>query len=255
MQLIPQAREALNLLEKKKVRDKAGKFVVEGEHLVLESFRDAEFVVHSVEGLAAREAAARKIPCFKVSKKVFSFLTSVETPQGVLAVVKKREWKLADLLRSAGTIVYCAGVQDPGNLGTIVRSADAAGAAGVIVSRGTADPYNQKVIRSTMGSIFHLPLVQAEDDGEMIASLKKAGVRVVGADMSGKDYWGADLTGPVAVMIGNEGAGIPEKLLAACDEVIRVPMPGKAESLNAAMSASLILYEALRQRWSKESKH
>ena len=254
MQLIPQVREALGLLEKKKIRDKAGKFVVEGEHLVLEALKDAEYVIYSAESPAVRAAASSRISSFKVSRKLFSLLTSVETPQGVLAVVKKREWNLEDVIRSAGTIIFCAGIQDPGNLGTVIRSADAVGAAGVIVSRGTVDPFNQKTIRSTMGSLFHLPLVQIDDEEESIRALKKRGIKVIGADMSGKDYWGAELSGPVTVLIGNEGAGLQDKVLAACDEVVKIPMPGRAESLNAAMSASLIMYETLRQKWSKESK-
>jgi TrmH family RNA methyltransferase len=252
MQLISQVKEALSLIEKKKTRRKEGKFVVEGEHLVIEAGPDIEFILYSADMQAVRAASGRGIQCYRISKKVFSLLTSVETPQGVLAVVKKKEYTVRDILDRAGIIVLCVGVQDPGNLGTIIRGADAAGAAGVMLSRGTADLYNQKVIRSTMGSLFHLPVLKIDDLEETVRSFKRSKIKVVGADVSGKDYWRSDLSGPAALLIGNEGAGLPENVLKICDEVVKIPMPGKAESLNAAVSATVIMYEAVRQKWSKE---
>ncbi len=105
-----------------------------------------------------------------------------------------------------------------------------------------------------MGSIFHFPVLQAEDELTCIRAVKEHGIRVVGADIAGRNYWTADLTGPTMVLIGNEGAGLPDQLIDACDEVVSVPMPGRSESLNAAISASLIMYEGLRQKWLKESK-
>jgi len=249
MQLIPQAREALNLLEKKKAREKEKRFVVEGEHLVYEAAEDIIYVLYSAELPAAAWAKKKGIPAYKVSKKVFELLTSVETPQGVLAVVKKPEYSLNDVLANANPlIVLCVGIQDPGNLGTIIRSADAVSAAGVLLSKGTVDLYNQKVIRSTMGSLFHLPVVEAGEVKEIIKEFKDKGIKLVAADAEGKNYWQSVLSGPSAILIGNEGAGLPDEILKQCDETVKIPMPGKAESLNAAMAASLIMYEALRQR-------
>jgi len=253
MQLIPQAREVLSLLEKKKARERENKFVVEGEHLVYEAAEHIDYIVHSAVLSVVSWAKKKGIPIYKVSKKVFEFITSVETPQGVLAVVKKPEYSLKDILaRTNPLIILCAGIQDPGNLGTIIRSADAVSASGVLLSAGTAGLYNQKVIRSTMGSLFHVPVVEAGGVEEIIKELKSRGIKLVAADAKGKNYWQSELTGPVAIVIGNEGAGLPDEILRLCDETVNIPMPGKAESLNAAMAATLILYEALRQRWQKE---
>jgi len=250
MQLIPQAREVLNLLEKKKAREKEKRFVVEGEHLVYEAAENIIYVLYSAELPAVAWAKKKGIPAYKVSKKVFELLTSVETPQGVLAVVEKPEYSLKDILaKTDPLIILCIGIQDPGNLGTIIRSADAVSAAGVLLSKGTVDLYNQKVIRSTMGSLFHLPVVEAGEVKEIIKEFKDKGIKLVAADAEGKNYWQSVLSGPSAILIGNEGAGLPDEILKQCDETVKIPMPGKAESLNAAMAASLIMYEALRQRW------
>jgi len=254
MELIPEARLALSLLEKRKIREKEGKFVVEGEHLVEEAGDKLIHLIYSADLPVVKKAASKGIPAFKVSKKIFGFLTSVETPQGVLAVVKKPEYALKIILKKPDPlIVFCVEIQDPGNLGAIIRSADAVGAAGVLLSKGTVDLYNQKVIRSSMGSIFHLPVLEVGEAGEEAEKLKAKGLKLIAADTSGKkNYWEAGYGGATAILVGNEGAGLPQNILGICDEVVKIPMPGRAESLNAAMAASIILYEALRQRWSKE---
>lgn len=248
MRMLPEVRLAMGLLEKRKVREDEKKFVVEGEHLIEEAGEMVDFIIHT-RALPPKLSAGRRT--VKVSQKEFACLTSVETPAGLLAVVRKTERMLADI--QPGLVVFCVEIQDPGNLGTIIRSADAAGAKGVILSRGTVDLYNQKVIRSTQGSLFHLPIVQVKDTLETVGQLKKRGWRVVATEGGGaKPHFKADLTGPVAILVGNEGAGLPEDVLKSADEVVSIPMPGKAESLNAAMAATVILYEAVRQRWSKE---
>jgi len=254
MRLIPEARLALSLLEKRKVREKEGKFVVEGERLIKEAQDQIRFLIYCERLPIVNWAERQNIPVYKVSRKIFELLTSVETPQGVLAVVLKPEYHLRDVFKTRDPLlVYCAEIQDPGNLGAIIRSADAVGAAGVLLSKGTVDLYNQKVIRSTMGSLFHLPVVEAGRVEEGIKVLKDRGIRLMATDPeSKKDYWEADFKGPTAILVGNEGAGLAGSILNECDEVIRIPMPGKAESLNAALATSIILYEALRQRWSKE---
>lgn len=248
MRMLPEVRQALGLIEKRKAREDEGKFVVEGEHLIEEAGEKVEFIIHT-RALPPRLAAGKKT--VKVSQKEFACLTSVETPAGLLAVVRKPEATLLDI--KPGLVIFCVEIQDPGNLGTIIRGADAAGAKGVILSWGTVDLYNQKVIRSTQGSLFHLPIVQVKDTAETIEQLKKRGWKVVATEGGGaKPHFKADLSGPVVILIGNEGAGLPDDVKDLADEVVSIPMPGKAESLNAAMAATVILYEAVRQRWSKE---
>ncbi|MFA4966603.1 MAG: RNA methyltransferase [Candidatus Margulisiibacteriota bacterium] len=250
MQLLPQVKEVLGLIEKKRIREKDGRFVVEGEHLALEAGENIDYILYSSELPAVKILKAKGIPAYKVSKRDFELLTSVETPQGILAVARKPEHLIGDVLSASDPlIVYCIGIQDPGNLGTIIRSADAAAASAVLLSKGTVELYNQKVIRSTMGSLFHLPVIEFGEAEKGVKELKARGIKLIAADLSGKsNYWQAKLSGPVAILIGNEGAGLPPEILSMCDEVVKIPMPGKSESLNAAMSATLILYEALRQR-------
>lgn len=243
-----EVRLAMGLLEKRKTREKEGAFVVEGEHLVEEAGDLVKFILFSRGRLPQKFSKKKTV---KISPREFAQLSSVETPAGIMAVVEKPEQTLADI--KPGLIVFCVEIQDPGNLGTIIRGADAAGATGVILSRGTVDLYNQKVIRSTQGSLFHLPIVSVRDTAEAIGQLKKRGIKVVAAEGSAnRPHFKADLAGPVAILIGNEGAGLPDEIKKLADEVVSIPMPGKAESLNAAMAATVILYEAVRQRWSKE---
>jgi len=250
MQLLPQVREALGLLEKKKTREKEGRFVVEGERLVLEAEQYIDYVLYSMELPAVKTLRNKGLPAYKVSKKEFELLTSVETPQGILAVARKPDHSLKKILSvSDPLLIGCIKIQDPGNLGTIIRSADAAGATAVLLSKGTVELYNQKVVRSTMGSLFHLPVVEFGEAIIGLKELKSKGIKLVAADLSGKkNYWQADLSGPTAILIGNEAAGLSGDILKICDETVKIPMPGKAESLNAAMSATLVMYEALRQR-------
>jgi TrmH family RNA methyltransferase len=248
MRILPEVRLALGLLEKRKTREDEGAFVVEGEHLIEEAGDRVVFIL-TPRVLPPKLARGRRV--VKVSQKEFTRLTSVETPTGIMAVVEKPEHTLADI--KPGLIVFCVEIQDPGNLGTIIRGADAAGATGVILSRGTVDLYNQKVIRSTQGSLFHLPIVQVKDTAETVGQLKKQGIKVIATEGSGgKPHFKTDLSGPVVILIGNEGAGLPAGVKDLADEVVSIPMPGRAESLNAAMAATVILYEAVRQRWSKE---
>lgn len=239
-----------NLLEKRRARHKEHRFVVEGPHLVEESGDLIDFVIYS-ERLPILEKLKQKgIDCSKVSHEQFADISEVETPQGILAVVREHEFGLRDVLKSSNPlVVFCAGVQDPGNLGTIIRTADAVGASGVIVSRGTVDLYNGKVIRSTMGSLFHLPITHVDDVQETIEYLKGRKIRIVATDARAeKEYFSADLKGPTAILVGNEGAGLAEEIVKSADEAVKIPMPGKAESLNVGISTAVVLYEALRQR-------
>ena len=140
------------------------------------------------------------------------------------------------------------GLQDPGNVGTLIRTAEAVGATEVLMSRNTADPYSPKVVRSTMGTIFRVSVRITEDLPSAIEELKKKGVVIFGTHLSGTDFYEADLTGPAAFLIGNEGNGLSEAVAATADRLLKIPMEGKVESLNAAVSGSVVAYEAYRQR-------
>ncbi|MBU0671861.1 MAG: RNA methyltransferase [Candidatus Margulisbacteria bacterium] len=238
------------LLEKRNARRKEGRFVVEGPHLVEEAVDQLDFVIYSEQLPLVSKLADLGVDCYKVSKKQFAEVSDVETPQGILAVVKQRQFQLSDLFNSVEPlIVFCVEVQDPGNLGTIIRTADAVGAAGVVLAKGTVDLYNSKVIRSTMGSLFHLPIVMVPDTVAAIEQLKKQLVRLIAADILGSDdYFDVDYIGKTAILVGNEGAGLPTNITDLCDQTVKIPMPGRAESLNVGVSTAVVLYEALRQR-------
>lgn len=180
---------------------------------------------------------------------VVAACSQVETSQGVLAIVEPPHAALSDVLNADGLILAVADrLQDPGNLGTIIRIADAAGATAVLVTHGTVDPYNPKAVRATMGSLFHLPVVIAAP-GEAIVLLRQRGARILVADPSGTTaYDEADYRAPIAIVLGNEGEGPDPGWRTAADATVRIPVYGRAESLNVAVAAALLLYEVKRQR-------
>ena len=180
-----------------------------------------------------------------------SVLTT-ENPQSVAALVETPDWTWAHLFgphhTSAALIVVLAGIQDPGNLGTIVRSAEAFGASGIVTLPGTVSPWNPKAVRASAGSVFRLPLM-ASTEQEMLEELREAGVRIITTAMRrAQPADQADLTIPVAIIIGNEGNGVAPNLASKADARITIPCPGPVESLNAAVATSVLLYEVARQR-------
>ena len=189
-----------------------------------------------------------------VSDNVFDSAVPSETPQGVAALVRWKEFSLDDPLErlQVGPLLVVVGLQDPGNLWTILRSAEAFGSAGVVLGEGTVSPFNAKVIRASAGSIFRLPVVVAKSAGELesiCARLRRDGVRLIATSShKGTPIDQALLTGKQAVLIGNEGAGLPRALMSQADELIAIPHAAQVESLNAGVAASIVLYEAARQR-------
>jgi len=189
----------------------------------------------------------KKIIC--VPDELFSRISETRTPQGVMAVADIPGYDSDSVLMKAGRIVALENLQDPGNIGTIIRSADACGFDAVLLSRDCADPYNPKTVRSTMGSVFHIPVIVAEDFYGALDALKKKGVLLAAAHTrNAMPCWQADRKGDVAVIIGNEGSGITDKIIEISDVTIMIPMEGKAESLNASAAASILIYECLRQK-------
>jgi len=182
--------------------------------------------------------------------KLFSGVVPSETPQGVAALVRYRQSSLEDVFQQleGGPLVAVAGLQDPGNLGTIVRSAEAFGAAGVLLGEGTVSLFNPKVVRGSAGSIFRLPIVRVRL-AEVLPQLREQGVRLIATSShKGAPLPQANLAGPLAVVIGGEGRGLPRDLLAEVDEIIAIPHTPQVESLNAGVAASIVLYEIRRQR-------
>jgi TrmH family RNA methyltransferase len=186
--------------------------------------------------------------------KLFNASVPSEAPQGVAALVKVKQFSLEDVLEclQVGPILVVVGLQDPGNLGTMLRSAEAFGSAGVVLGEGTVSPFNSKVIRASAGSIFRLPVVVAKSAGGMekiCATMRSAEVRLIATSShKGTALDQAKLTGPVAIFVGSEGSGLSRELLAQVDELVTIPHATQVESLNAGVAGSLVLYEALRQR-------
>jgi TrmH family RNA methyltransferase len=181
---------------------------------------------------------------------VFASAVSTESPQGVAALVKLRPHKFEDLLESApgSLLVGVAGIQDPGNLGTIIRSAEAFGARAVLLGEKTVSHFNSKTVRGSAGSIFREPLLRVKLI-ESITALKQQGVRVLATSShKGKPLHQADFTGSAMIVVGNEGAGVPQEILSLADELVTIPHSPRVESLNAGIAASILLYEAARQR-------
>ncbi len=182
--------------------------------------------------------------------EVFASAVSTESPQGVAALVKLRPHKFEDLLDSASDSLFVgvAGIQDPGNLGTIIRSAEAFGARAVLLGEKTVSHFNPKTVRGSAGSLFREPLIRVKL-GESIVRLKQQGVRVLATSShKGKPLQQADFTGAAMIVVGNEGAGVPQEILSQADELVTIPHSPRVESLNAGIAASIMLYEAARQR-------
>jgi RNA methyltransferase, TrmH family len=194
-------------------------------------------------------ARAARVPLTEVSEGVMAHLTSTVTPQGIVAVARFVDVPLEGLPGDIGLVPILCAVRDPGNAGTILRAADASNASGVVFSRSSVDVYNSKTVRASAGSLFHLPVVREADSGEAVAALRRRRAGVLAAAAEGRrSLYEVDLTGPTAVLFGNEAWGLPPETLALADDTVRVPIEGDAESLNLAAAGALVLFEAARQR-------
>ena len=182
--------------------------------------------------------------------KLFASAVPSDAPQGVAALARWKEFSLEDVLArsQAGPLLAIAGVQDPGNLGTILRSAEAFGAGGVLLGEGTVSPFNPKVVRASAGSVFRLPVARAKLS-EALGSMKEHGLRLVAtASHKGTPLDQANLSGPLAIFIGSEGAGLSRDLIKEMDEVVAIPQAPQVESLNVGVATSIVLYEVMRQK-------
>ncbi|MBQ9608198.1 MAG: RNA methyltransferase [Lachnospiraceae bacterium] len=265
-------------------RNEQGLYIIEGIRMFREIPTEDIHSVYVSESAVERfeaeltdalgETYAEADNFFVVSDRLFESISDTGTPQGILALVKMRKLCIDDVLyaedincndKKVGKgdlanpdnkqgnntdlfILIIEKLRDPGNLGTIIRTAEGAGVTGIIISSDSVDIYNPKVVRSTMGSIFRVPIYISDNLVEDIKALKEKGITVYGAHLKGKNIYDKDFTTSCAFLIGNEGNGLSDEVSSTADELIKIPMKGKVESLNAATSTAVIAYEVLRQR-------
>jgi RNA methyltransferase, TrmH family len=255
--LVKELRQAFGHAE----RSEEGYCAIEGVRIVEEAIRSglrfrAVFFKESAQNLAERllPQIGANVETLLLPDKLFDGSVPSETPQGVAALVRLKEFSLDDVLErlQVGPVIVLIGLQDPGNLGTILRSAEAFGSAGVVLGEGTVSPFNSKVIRASAGSVFRLPVILAKAAGgvdEISARLRKQSARLIATSShKGTPLDQAQLTGSTAVFIGSEGSGLPRTIMAQVDEMIAIPHTAQVESLNAGVAGSIVLYEAARQR-------
>lgn len=252
----PQVKAAA-ALHRRRERDRTGRYLVEGPNAVAEALTDGVVeTLYVVDDLAdAYGGVNGDVELVVVAEHVLERLADTRTPQGVVAVARRRPAVLDDVV-GTGFLVICWEVADPGNLGTIIRTADAAGAAGVVVTRGSVDPWNPKAVRASTGSLTHLPIVVDVDGAEILSACRAAGQRVAALDTAGAtsvDEPGA-LAPPVALVFGNEAHGLPAHLVAEADLTVAVPRYGRAESLNLAAAVAVTVYAAARETHGEPGK-
>lgn len=253
----PKIKQIVQWQNKAGERRSAGIFLAEGDKLFeeapQESIRQIYITEEALKRIGKSPERKRKLDNVgyeTVAREVFGRMSDTRTPQGILCVVRRPEYTLAQLLQ-AGTplLMVLEDLQDPGNLGTIIRTGEAAGITGVIMNNGTVDIYNPKTIRATMGSVFRVPFLYVDNLPQTIGTLRRGGIHTYAAHLEGKtDYDDCSFREPTAFLVGNEGKGLMAETAAQAERYLRIPMEGKTESLNAAIAASLLLYEAYRQR-------
>ncbi|HTU41432.1 MAG TPA: RNA methyltransferase [Candidatus Aquilonibacter sp.] len=249
-----------------------GDCAIEGLRIVEEAIRShlrfsAIFFRQSSQEIAGRllPQIGAHVETLLLADKLFDSVVPSESPQGVAAIVRPKQFAFEDLIERLhlGPVAVLAGLQDPGNLGTILRSSEAFGSAGVIVGEGTVSPFNSKAVRASAGSVFRLPMLLGQGSrekggvelGEICQSLRAKQMRLIGTSShKGTPLHEADLTRSCAIFLGNEGAGLPRDLMSRMDETVSIPHMPQVESLNAGVAASIVLYEAARQRGLRQSQ-
>ena len=247
-------KQVMNLIKKAKARNESGLFVAEGLRIFKEIPREQIDSIFVSESFLKEEERKHLIDGMKyevLTDEVFQVMSDTKTPQGILALVKQHAYTLEDLTRVPGPafLMILENIQDPGNLGTIIRAGEGAGITGVLMNSTTADIYNPKVIRSTMGSVFRVPFAYTDDLAASILQLKNKGIKLYAAHLNGRNnYEKEDYTVDTGFLIGNEANGLTEDTARLADAYIKIPMMGSVESLNAAVAASVLMFETARQR-------
>ncbi len=245
----PKIKQVALLRDKARARREEGAYVVEGLRMFREiPAGDVREVYVTQDFYNKNESLCSTYKDLQVvSDKVFEKIADTVTPQGIVAVVSMKETSLEDVLKG-DFLLFLENIQDPGNLGTLFRTAEGAGVKGIIISKGSADIYNPKVIRSTMGSIFRMPYIYVEDIASVI-SKEASNMNIYAAALEGaKDYTTVSYTGRCGILIGNEGNGLKNETIKAAGKSVYIPMQGSVESLNASISGAILMYEAARQR-------
>lgn len=243
-------------LKEKKYRDLNNEYVVEGIKMIKEAIKEKAVIKHIVvcEENANNGAIDKKLlyeiakyECIYVNKKIFSLISDVQNPQGILAVIEKNNSE-ENIDYKQDVIVVLDGIQDPGNLGTILRTIDSVGLNQVIVSKETADSYNPKVVRSTMGAIFRVNIIESDNLLDTLKNMKRHKYKIMATSLETEhSIYDVDYNKKV-IVIGNEANGVSQEILDYADEKIKIPMLGKTESLNASVATAVILYEYVRNK-------
>lgn len=251
--------KSIRKLKDKKYRDIENKYIIEGIKLIEEAIEEKAKIdtVIICEDCIANKTIEQKLMyeiakynCIYVSEKVFNAVTEVTNPQGILAVVNK-ENKESDINYDEDVIVVLDGIQDPGNLGTILRTVDSVGLSQIIVSNKTADAYNPKVVRSTMGAIYRVKVIESNNLIKTLMEIKKHKYKILATSLETKESLYDVEFNKKVIVIGNEANGVSKEILEIADEKIKIPMLGKTESLNASVATGVILYEYVRKRIKK----
>ncbi len=252
----PLVREAARLLRS---RDRNGPFLIEGPNLLEAALRrgsngsveriffTADYYKNNRPYLESAFSEAATADLFELSPHAFKKLCDTETPQGIAAIARCEPGRIDYFDLSKGPVVIFAGVSDPGNLGTIIRTADASGASGAIVLEGTCDVFGPKALRASAGSVFNIPIMHSKSKN-VLEELKAMGIRIaVAVPAGGEDLYSVKLVPPLAIVFGNEAQGVGKEFLKQADLLVSIPVKGGTESLNVAAAAAVLLYEALRQ--------
>ena len=239
-------------LSQKKVRENNGLFLIEGTRLIEEANSCGIKIKYLIINETAENVPKINQDCqvLRLPNNLFKKVSDTVSSQGIIAVVEQIEILLADIILGTNPLVVVLnGLQDPGNLGTIIRTSAAAGATAVLLTKGTVDLYNPKVVRSTMGSLFQVPIVSGLDDSETVKWLNYNSINIMVADLDSEEYYySANLKDSFALVIGNENRGANDIWRKAAYKKIKIPILGSTESLNASVAAGIILYDAVRQR-------
>ena len=250
-------KRLVNLKKKRKLRDEEGVFLVEGIRMFREVPLDKLKEVYVSESFYKKEKDTvkevlkdSKIRVEELTDTVFSHASDTKTPQGILCVVEQMNHKISELTSAECPLIMVLDhLQDPGNLGTMIRTGEGAGITGVIMNNQTVDIFNPKTIRATMGSIFRVPFVYVPDLAPVLEQMHAKGIHTYAAHLKGQEYYDSfSFREPTAFLIGNEGNGLSKEISDQAGQYLKIPMEGRVESLNASIAAALLMYEAHRQR-------
>lgn len=242
------------LLKTTKGRSEKNLFLIEG----MRSVRDALDKNAKIECIILKDGTSLDFPAacavYTFAPKLFGEIAETVSPQGIIALCRAERKSLGDILGSGkNCVVMCEALQDPGNIGTVIRTAHAADCGGVILTKGCCDLYNPKIVRATMSGMFSVPVVQNEESEAVIEYFKQSGYKIVAGALTENavDFYAADLSGKHLIIIGNEGNGVKPETLSLCDDILKIPMRSDAESLNASVAGAVMIYEHYRQNAKK----